>query len=86
VPAGDFIRCKASGDHHNLVLFHRSNELNFGHFAFEVRSIDEIIVGGQYMKSKGWVATKTPSRHILGSNLNWFFRNPSGGGGMVTVV
>jgi catechol 2,3-dioxygenase-like lactoylglutathione lyase family enzyme len=79
VPVADFMRCETSRDHHNLVLFHRENKIEYGHFAFEVRDIDEIIVGGQYMKSKGWTAGKTPSRHILGSNLNWFFHNPCGG-------
>jgi Glyoxalase/Bleomycin resistance protein/Dioxygenase superfamily len=79
VPDGDFMRCAGSQDHHNLLLLHRNNKLEFAHFAFEVRGIDEIIVGGQFMKRKGWTAGKTPSRHILGSNLNWFFRNPCGG-------
>jgi catechol 2,3-dioxygenase-like lactoylglutathione lyase family enzyme len=79
VPVGDFMRAEASHDHHNIVLFHRESKVEFGHFAFEVRSIDEIIVGGQAMKRKGWKAGKTPSRHILGSNLNWFFHNPCGG-------
>jgi catechol 2,3-dioxygenase-like lactoylglutathione lyase family enzyme len=85
VPAGDFMRCPGSRDHHNIVLFHRADKLEFGHFAFEVRSIDEIIVGGQYMQHKGWKAGKTPSRHILGSNLNWFFHNPCGGNVEITA-
>jgi len=79
VSDGDFMRCEGSQDHHNLLLLHRNNKLEFAHFAFEVRDIDEIIIGGQYMKRKGWTAGKTPGRHILGSNLNWFFRNPCGG-------
>lgn len=79
VPDGDFMRCPLSQDHHNLLLLHRSDTVNFAHVAFEVRSIDEIIVGGQYMRRNGWKAGKTPGRHILGSNLNWFFRNPCGG-------
>jgi catechol 2,3-dioxygenase-like lactoylglutathione lyase family enzyme len=79
VTDGDFMRCARSQDHHNLLLLHRGNTRSFGHVAVEVRDLDEIIAGGQFMKSKGWVAGKTPGRHILGSNLNWFFRNPCGG-------
>jgi catechol 2,3-dioxygenase-like lactoylglutathione lyase family enzyme len=79
VSDGDFLRCARSQDHHNLLLLHRGNNRTFSHVAVEVRGLDEIIAGGQHMKRQGWIAGKTPGRHILGSNLNWFFRNPCGG-------
>ncbi len=47
--------------------------------AFEVRDFDEIIFGGKNMKSKGWKPYAPPGRHIMGSNLFWYFTNPSGG-------
>jgi len=31
------------------------------------------------MKSRGWVANTPVGRHILGSNLFWYFNNPCGG-------
>jgi catechol 2,3-dioxygenase-like lactoylglutathione lyase family enzyme len=79
VDAGDFMRCGGSLDHHNLLLLHRADRVEFNHVAFEVRGIDEIMVGGLHMQDCGWKATRRPGRHFLGSNLHWFFENPCGG-------
>ena len=76
---GDFMRCAGSRDHHNLFLLQRDEGAAFNHAAFEVRDFDEIMMGGAYMKSRGWAPDTTPGRHILGSNLYWYFRNPCGG-------
>ncbi|MDH3738231.1 MAG: VOC family protein, partial [Alphaproteobacteria bacterium] len=76
---GDFMRCAGSRDHHNLFLLRRDNRPGFNHAAYEVRNFDEIMMGGAFMKSRGWVPDTTPGRHILGSNLYWYFRNPCGG-------
>jgi catechol 2,3-dioxygenase-like lactoylglutathione lyase family enzyme len=79
VDAGDFMRCERSLDHHNLLLLHRSDSRSYNHIAFEVRGIDEIMLGGLYMKQQGWKPTRRPGRHFLGSNLHWFFESPCGG-------
>ena len=76
---GDFMRCPGSRDHHNLFLLRRKDKAAFNHAAFEVQNFDEIMMGGVFMKSNGWQPDTTPGRHILGSNLYWYFRNPSGG-------
>jgi len=76
---GDFMRCAGSRDHHNLFLLQRDGAAAFNHAAFEVRNFDEIMMGGSFMKQQGWVPDTTPGRHILGSNLYWYFRNPCGG-------
>ena len=76
---GDFMRCAGSRDHHNLFLLQRDGRAGFNHAAFEVRDFDEIMMGGAFMKSQGWEPDTTPGRHILGSNLYWYFRNPCGG-------
>lgn len=76
---GDFMRCEGSNDHHTLFLAHRQNVAGFNHAAFEVRNFDEIMLGGKNMKSRGWEANSKPGRHIMGSNLFWYFRNPAGG-------
>ena len=75
---GDFLRCPGSNDHHN-VFFLQTDKAMFNHVAFEVSGFDEIIVGGKHMEGKGWKADTRPGRHILGSNLFWYFKNPSGG-------
>jgi catechol 2,3-dioxygenase-like lactoylglutathione lyase family enzyme len=76
---GDFMRCPGSNDHHNLFFHTRADRAAFDHLAFEVRDIDEIILGGKFMKSRGWAANTPVGRHILGSNLFWYFKNPCGG-------
>jgi len=76
---GDFMRCAGSRDHHNLFLLQRDGGAAFNHAAFEVRNFDEIMMGGACMKAHGWEPDTTPGRHILGSNLYWYFRNPCGG-------
>jgi catechol 2,3-dioxygenase-like lactoylglutathione lyase family enzyme len=76
---GDFMRCAGSNDHHSLFFQTRADRAVFDHLAFEVRDFDEIVLGGKYMKEHGWEAATPAGRHILGSNLFWYFRNPCGG-------
>ena len=76
---GAFMRCAGSTDHHNLFFALRADRAGFNHAAFEVRDIDEIILGGKYMKSRGWNPNTPVGRHILGSNIFWYFDNPCGG-------
>lgn len=79
VDAGDFMRCEGSQDHHNLLLLHRADRVEYNHVAFEVPGIDEIMIAGLHMKERGWTAMRNPGRHFLGSNFHWFFENPCGG-------
>jgi catechol 2,3-dioxygenase-like lactoylglutathione lyase family enzyme len=76
---GDFMRCNGSVDHHSLFFLLYPNRPAFEHVAFEVRDFDEIMFGGKNMRAKGWHTDSAPGRHILGSNLFWYFANPSGG-------
>jgi len=76
---GAFMRCQGSTDHHNLFFAIRADRASFNHAAFEVRDIDEIVLGGKYMKSRGWRPNTPLGRHILGSNVFWYFDNPCGG-------
>jgi catechol 2,3-dioxygenase-like lactoylglutathione lyase family enzyme len=76
---GDFMRCAGSKDHHTLFLTRRQETASFNHIAFEVRDFDEIMVGGTHMKAQGWAQETVAGRHILGSNMYWYFRNPCGG-------
>lgn len=76
---GDFMHCDGSRDHHNLFLAHAPNRAGFNHAAFELHDIDEIMVGGQYLKEAGWEPATRVGRHLVGSNIFWYFRNPAGG-------
>ena len=79
VDAGDFMRCEASHDHHNLLLLRRADRVECNHVAFEVPGFDEIMIGGLHMQNRGWKSLRNPGRHFLGSNFHWFFENPCGG-------
>lgn len=76
---GDFMRCEGASDHHSLFLAHRMDKASFGHAAFELGSFDEIMLGGKYMAKQGWDTRTRPGRHIMGSNLFWYFKCPCGG-------
>lgn len=76
---GDFMRCSGSLDHHNLFILQQGERAGFNHAAFEVENFDEVIVGGKFMLAHDWKPATTPGRHIMGSNLFWYFENPCGG-------
>jgi catechol 2,3-dioxygenase-like lactoylglutathione lyase family enzyme len=76
---GDFMRCEGALDHHSLFLAHRMDKAAFGHAAFELGGFDEIMLGGKYMAKQGWDTRTRPGRHIMGSNLFWYFKCPCGG-------
>ncbi len=76
---GDFMRCAGAQDHHNLFLLARPKAGGFNHVAFEVNGFDEVLQGGNFMKEKGWKPATKLGRHILGSNIFWYFDNPAGG-------
>jgi catechol 2,3-dioxygenase-like lactoylglutathione lyase family enzyme len=76
---GDFMRCSGSLDHHNLFLLQQGERAGFNHAAFEVTNFDEVIVGGKFMLGRDWKPATTPGRHVMGSNLFWYFESPCGG-------
>jgi catechol 2,3-dioxygenase-like lactoylglutathione lyase family enzyme len=76
---GDFMRASGSIDHHNIFFLKLGEKRGFNHVAFEVDNFDEVVVGGKFMEKQGWTPHTRPGRHWLGSNLFWYFKNPSGG-------
>ena len=78
-PGGDFLRCAGTHDHHSLFLLARPDRRAFNHIAFEVGGLDEIVLGGKFMVDRGWKPDSPVGRHVLGSNLFWYFNNPCGG-------
>ena len=81
---GDFMRPDGSTYHHVLFLAHRDRDgaparIAFNHVAYEVRDFEEIVIGGKWMRDRGWDTSRSPGRHNLGSNLHWYFACPLGG-------
>lgn len=84
LPDGDaglvFLRCDRGDeptDHHTLVIAH--NVVNgFSHAAFEVIDMDDIAMGQEHMKGRGWKHAWGLGRHLLGSQLFDYWRDPAG--------
>ena len=72
---------QAEGDweQHTFLLSHRPDTLGINHTAYEVRDIDEVIEGGNYMLAQGWEEARVLGRHTVGSNVFRFFHAPCGG-------
>ncbi len=72
---GMFLRC--SSDHHNLFLVnHERKGLN--HVSFRLKDFDEIMGGKEFLEKRGWRPVWGPGRHVIGSNLFYYFANPNG--------
>lgn len=76
---GTFMQCEGDIEHHNFLLCHRTDRPGLNHVAMEVRDIDEVVEGGNFMVSKGWKESRRFGRHRLGSNVFRFFHAPCGG-------
>jgi catechol 2,3-dioxygenase-like lactoylglutathione lyase family enzyme len=76
---GVFMRAPGDTDHHTLLLCHRPDRAGINHCAFEVATIDEVIVGANDMIDKGWHEARRLGRHTVGSNIFRFVHAPCGG-------
>jgi catechol 2,3-dioxygenase-like lactoylglutathione lyase family enzyme len=66
-------------DHHTLALIaSQSGASRFDHTAFEVLDLDDVVQGGEYLRSKDWKHSWGVGRHIQGSQLFDYWRDPFG--------
>ena len=66
------------GSDHHMVAFARSNAPGHHHFSWDVGSVDEIGAGAMHMLGKGYDRGWGLGRHVLGSNLFHYVRDPWG--------
>jgi catechol 2,3-dioxygenase-like lactoylglutathione lyase family enzyme len=76
---GTFMQCEGDWEQHTFLLSHRPDVYGINHTAWEVRDIDEVIEGGNYMLAQGWEEARVLGRHTVGSNVFRFFHAPCGG-------
>ncbi len=77
---GAFMRCdrgETLTDHHTLFLA-QGPAAKFNHAAFEVADLDDLMVGHQYLKAAGHSQEWGVGRHILGSQVFDYWRDPWG--------
>ena len=76
---GVFMRAPGDTDHHTLLLGHRADRASVNHAAYEVATVDEVIVGANDMIDRGWHEARHLGRHTIGSNFFRFIHAPCGG-------
>lgn len=78
---GAFLRCdrgEAPTDHHTLFLVQSPKGAGFNHAAFEVADLDDLMTGHRHLKDGGRHAEWGVGRHILGSQVFDYWRDPWG--------
>lgn len=81
VPLGAFMRCDLGdrpADHHTLFLAQLPGELGLLHAAFEVANLDDLMLGHQHLKAAGRQAAWGVGRHIMGSQVFDYWKDPFG--------
>ncbi|ADG98184.1 Glyoxalase/bleomycin resistance protein/dioxygenase [Segniliparus rotundus DSM 44985] len=79
-PAMSFIRCDLGSvptDHHTLALA-LGPANRYIHSAYEVSDLDALAAGGEYLKKRGYFRSWGIGRHIQGSQLFDYWRDPDG--------
>jgi len=78
---GAFLRCDRGAtptDHHTLFMIQSPKGPGFNHAAFEVADLDDLMLGHQALKEAGRHAEWGVGRHILGSQVFDYWRDPWG--------
>ncbi|MBF6148724.1 VOC family protein [Nocardia nova] len=79
-PVMSFIRCDRAGtpaDHHTLALtLGPSNR--YVHSAYQVADLDALAAGGEYLREQGYRRSWGIGRHIQGSQIFDYWRDPDG--------
>lgn len=79
-PTMSFIRCdqgSTPSDHHTLALA-LGPANRYVHSAYEVSDLDALAAGGEYLHDRGYFRSWGIGRHIQGSQLFDYWRDPDG--------
>jgi catechol 2,3-dioxygenase-like lactoylglutathione lyase family enzyme len=79
-PAMSFIRCdlgSVPADHHTLALA-LGPANRYIHSAYQVSDLDALAAGGEYLRERGYRRSWGIGRHIQGSQLFDYWRDPDG--------
>ena len=77
-PVMAFIRCDRGdepADHHTLAMLLKP-DAGYVHSAFEVADLDALAAGGEYLLRKGYTRSWGIGRHIQGSQVFDYWRDP----------
>jgi hypothetical protein len=79
-PVMSFIRCDRGGtptDHHTLALMLGPTD-RYVHSAYQVADFDALAGGGEYLRGRGYRRSWGIGRHIQGSQIFDYWRDPDG--------
>lgn len=79
-PRAAFLRLdrgEAWTDHHTVALFQATTD-HVHHASFEVQDFDAQFHGNAWLVSRGWTPVWGVGRHVLGSQIFDYWRDPSG--------
>jgi hypothetical protein len=79
-PAMSFIRCDRGttpADHHTLAMA-LGPQNRYVHSAYQVCDLDALAAGGEYLADRGYLRSWGIGRHIQGSQLFDYWRDPDG--------
>ncbi len=79
-PTMSFIRCDRGtepADHHTLALA-LGPQNRYVHSAYQVCDLDALAAGGEYLSERGYFRSWGIGRHIQGSQLFDYWRDPDG--------
>ncbi len=79
-PTMSFIRCDRGGtptDHHTVAMA-LGPANRYVHSAYQVSDLDALAAGGEYLRERGYFRSWGIGRHIQGSQLFDYWRDPDG--------
>ncbi|MCB0931696.1 MAG: VOC family protein [Mycobacterium sp.] len=79
-PTMSFIRCdrgSTPSDHHTLALT-LGPANRYVHSAYQVCDLDALAAGGEYLRTRGYIRSWGVGRHIQGSQIFDYWRDPDG--------
>lgn len=79
-PTMAFIRCDRGAtptDHHTLAM-HLGPGRRYVHSAYQVADLDAVAAGGEFLKERGYQRAWGIGRHIQGSQIFDYWRDPDG--------
>ncbi|MDN7681581.1 VOC family protein [Burkholderia cenocepacia] len=66
-------------DHHTIALISaQDGRARFDHTAFEVLDLDDVVLGGEHLKACGYRHSWGVGRHVQGSQIFDYWRDPFG--------
>ncbi|MEQ8695669.1 MAG: VOC family protein [Bauldia litoralis] len=65
-------------DHHSMLILHSPDDVKVHHTSYETQDPDAVFIGAKVMEQGGWHREWGIGRHVLGSQIFDYWRDPWG--------